>query len=73
MRDARSELMLKRLFVDRAGRDPARLLAAQRERLNVQAEELEAALAAAEGFARTLALWRLESTRAAIRFVSAAG
>ncbi len=73
VRDARSALMLKLLFLDRAGRDPAPLLAAQHERLSAQAGELEDALAEAEGFARTLALWRLESTRAAIRFVSAAG
>ncbi len=71
VRDARSELMLKLLFLDRAGRDPGALLVAQHERLSAQAAELETALAAAEGFARTLALWRLESTRAAIRFVSA--
>jgi DNA-binding PadR family transcriptional regulator len=71
VRDARSELMLKLLFLDRAGRDPAPLLAAQHERLSAQAGELESAVAAAEGFARTLALWRLESTRAAIRFVGA--
>jgi PadR family transcriptional regulator AphA len=73
VRDARSELMLKLLFLDRAGRDPAPLLTAQHERLGAQAGELEAALDAAEGFARTLALWRLESTRAAIRFVSGVG
>ena len=73
VRDARSELMLKLLFLDRAQRDPAPLLTAQHERLSAQAGELESAVDAAEGFARTLALWRLESTRAAIRFVSAAG
>jgi DNA-binding PadR family transcriptional regulator len=73
VRDARSELMLKLLFLDRSGRDPAPLLAAQHERLSEQAGELESALAGAEGFARTLALWRLESTRAAIWFVAAAG
>jgi DNA-binding PadR family transcriptional regulator len=73
VRDARSELMLKLLFLDRAGRDPDRLLTGQRERLTTQERELESALAAAEGFGRTLALWRLESTRAAIRFVAGAG
>ena len=69
MRDARSELMLKLLFLDRAGRDPGELLAAQRERFAALAEQLEDTLAAAEGFAGTLALWRLENVRAAIRFV----
>ena len=33
VRDARSELMLKLLFLDRAGSDPAALLSAQHERL----------------------------------------
>jgi hypothetical protein len=32
VRDARSELMLKLLFLDRRGVDPGRLLDAQRER-----------------------------------------
>jgi DNA-binding PadR family transcriptional regulator len=69
VRDARADLMLKLLFLDRAGRDPAPLLVAQRERFAAIAAELEKA--EAEGFARTLALWRLENTRAAIRFVDA--
>jgi len=71
MRDARSELMLKLLFSDRAGRDPGALLTAQRERFGVLAAELGEAVERAEGFARTLALWRLENVRAAIRFVEA--
>ena len=69
MRDARSELMLKLLFLDRAGRDLGALLAAQRERFDGLASELAEAVEGAEGFARTLALWRLENTRAAQRFV----
>ena len=73
VRDARSELMLKLLFLDRAGRDPRTLLVAQGERFTAIAAELEAAAEEAEGFARTLALWRLESTRAAVRFVEGAG
>ena len=71
VRDARADLMLKLLFLDRAGRDPAPLLEAQRERFAAIARELESV--EEEGFARTLGLWRLESTRAAIRFVEAAG
>jgi PadR family transcriptional regulator AphA len=67
VRDARADLMLKLLFLDRAGRDPAPLLRAQRERFALIAAELEKV--EEEGFARTLALWRLENTRAAIRFV----
>jgi hypothetical protein len=67
VRDARADLMLKLLFLDRSGIDPAPLLVAQRERFEAIAAELEKT--EEEGFARTLALWRLETTRAAIRFV----
>jgi DNA-binding PadR family transcriptional regulator len=73
VRDARSELMLKLLFLDRLDADPSPLLDAQRERLLELDGELRATLAAADGFARTLALWRVESTAAAIRFVEALG
>lgn len=72
VRDARAELMLKLLFHHRAGTDPTPLLAAQRERFAALAQELEAAVEDAEGFARTLVQWRLETTRAAVRFVDAA-
>jgi len=72
VRDARADLMLKLLFLDRAGADPATLLAAQRARFAELAAELEAAATEADGFARTLALWRLETTRAAVRFVERA-
>ena len=75
VRDARSELMLKLLFLDRAGRDPGtRCSTPRRERFAAQAAaSCEARLDEAEGFDRTLALWRLENTRAAIRFVEAIG
>lgn len=69
VRDGRSELMLKLLFLDRRGASPEPLLSAQRERLLELERDLRAALEGAEGFARTLALWRMESTTAAIRFV----
>ena len=71
VRDARSLLMLKLAFLDRAGRDPAPLLQAQRAGLVVAEAGLAARAAEAEGFERTLALWRLESTRALIRFIDA--
>ena len=73
MRDARSELMLKLLFLDRRGADPDALLDAQRERFLEHERELRATLDDAEGFARTLALWRVENTSAAVRFVDALG
>ena len=71
LRDARSELMLKLLFLDRRAADPGPLLAAQREWLVEREDGLRAEVRDAEGFARTLALWRAESAAAAIRFVDA--
>ena len=69
VRDARSLLMLKLLFLARGGGDPAPLLHAQRARFAELAERLTEAVDGADGFDRTLALWRLESTAAALRFV----
>jgi PadR family transcriptional regulator AphA len=71
LRDARSELMLKLLFLDRRAADPSPLLGAQREWLVAREGELRAGLGDAEGFDRTLALWRAENASAAIRFVDA--
>jgi len=71
LRDARSELMLKLLFLDRRAADPSPLLAAQREWLVAREEELRAVVDASQGFTRTLALWRAENATAAIRFVDA--
>ena len=73
VRDARSELLLKLLFLDRRGKAPDALLDAQRERFREQERELRSLLDAAEGFTRTLALWRVENTAAAVRFVDALG
>jgi DNA-binding PadR family transcriptional regulator len=69
VRDARSLLMLKLLFLARGDIDPLPLLHAQRDRFRVLAEALTEAVPGADGFDRTLALWRLESTSAALRFV----
>jgi DNA-binding PadR family transcriptional regulator len=69
VRDARSLLMLKLLFLSRRGADPEPLLIAQRERFAKVAEGLSTAVDEADGFDRVLLLWRLESTAAAIRFV----
>ena len=72
VRDARPLLLLKLLFLDRAGRDPAPLLRAQLEQLLPLERRLERRLGQSDGFERTLALWRLEATRAAIRFARVA-
>jgi tRNA (adenine37-N6)-methyltransferase len=71
VRDLRSELMLKLLFHDRAGLDPAPLLERQAVVLARTERALEEQLAAAEGFARTLALWRLSLCRGSLSFVEA--
>ena len=67
VRDVRPLLLLKLLFLDRAGRDPAVLLQAQLEELQPLETALRRRARTAAGFDKTLALWRLESTRAAIR------
>jgi DNA-binding PadR family transcriptional regulator len=69
VRDVRSALLLKLLFIHRAGADPAGLLAAQQDVLAPIEAGLAEGLDAAEGYDRTLLQWRLESCRAARRFV----
>lgn len=71
VRDARSLLMLKLLFLSRRDADPAPLLRAQREQFAALARRLSAAADAAEGFERGLLLWRLHSTTAAVQFTEA--
>jgi hypothetical protein len=68
VRDARSLLMLKLLFLTRRGADLEPLLTAQRALLSSQAERLSEAAERAEDFDRALVLWRLHNTRAAIQF-----
>jgi hypothetical protein len=69
VRELRSSLMLKLLFLSRRGADRSQLLARQRSVLDALVEGLEEAAGGAEGFDRVLYLWRLESARAALRFV----
>ena len=69
VRDLRSVLLLKLLFLSRARGDPSGLLRAQRATLEPIEAGFTARLDAARGFERTLVLWRLESCRAALRFV----
>jgi DNA-binding PadR family transcriptional regulator len=68
VRDARSLLMLKLLFLTRLKADLRPLLAAQREQFSILAESLSAAVEEADGFDRALLLWRLQSATAATRF-----
>jgi len=68
VRDARSLLMLKLLFLIRSEADLEPLLVAQREEFALRVRSLSAAAEQAEGFDRALLVWRLQSTDAAIRF-----
>lgn len=71
-RDARSALLLKLALLDRSGRDPGDLIAAQRETFAARVEQLRADAAAAEAgtFEHTLALWRVSSTQAILDFLA---
>jgi DNA-binding PadR family transcriptional regulator len=68
VRDARSHLMLKLLFLTRRGADSTSLLEAQRAQFASNAAGLSAALEQTTGFDRTLLLWRLHNTAAAVQF-----
>ena len=68
-RDVRSELLVKLALLDRAGRDPAGLLEAQRAQLIPVARALRERLADAAGFDRTLVLWRCETVSGTLRFL----
>lgn len=70
VRDARHLLLLKLLFLDRNGGDRAPLVRAQAERYGEIERRLERRLPEAEGFDRVLLAWRLESARAATRFLA---
>jgi DNA-binding PadR family transcriptional regulator len=71
VRDARSLLMLKLLFLTRRGENVAPLLSRQGEVCTAQAHQLASAAEDAAGFDRALLLWRLHSTRAVIEFTHA--
>jgi PadR family transcriptional regulator AphA len=69
VRDARYLLLLKLLFLDRRGGDPAPLVHAQTEAYGMIERRLQDRMPGAEGFDRVLLSWRLESARAALRFL----
>jgi DNA-binding PadR family transcriptional regulator len=70
VRDARSELLVKLLLLDRAGLDTRELLDAQAERIRPMLVGLREKLARAEGFDATLARWRLASAEALANFLA---
>ena len=69
-RDVRSELLVKLALLDRAATDPRTLLLAQQMRLAPVAAALDERLRAAQGFERTLILWRHEAMSATMRFLA---
>lgn len=69
VRDVRSLLLLKLILLHRAGLDAMPLISAQRARLVPVVDGLERTAAAAEGFERVLAQWRLASCRATVDFL----
>ena len=71
VRDARSQLLLKLVYTRRAGRDARPLLLAQQAALIAIEEALAARLASAADneTEQLLAAFRLETTRAVVRFV----
>jgi DNA-binding PadR family transcriptional regulator len=71
IRDARSLLLLKLLFLDRRAGDPRPLLDAQRAQFEGIAARLRTAVDQASGFDQTLLRWRLETATAALRFIEA--
>lgn len=70
VRDVRSLLLLKLALIDRAGRNPAALIAAQRARLEKLLTALEARSAGSVGFEDVLVDWRLTSCRGALDFLA---
>ncbi|WP_265442708.1 PadR family transcriptional regulator [Flexivirga meconopsidis] len=72
-REVRDALLLKLALLHRRGGDPRPLIDAQRAVFEMRARELGAAAAATsvDDFERTLLLWRLSSTRAALDFLNA--
>ena len=69
VRDARSLLLLKLLFLDRRHADREPLLRAQRACFESIAERLQGAVDQAHGFDQIVLMWRLETTTAALRFI----
>ena len=71
VRQIRSELLLKLALLDKAGENPAELLAAQRAVLEPIAQAIEARRAVSTGFDSTLLAWRRATAIAALDFLDA--
>lgn len=71
VRDVRSLLLLKLALLDRAGRDPAPLIDAQRTKVKEQIRSLRRSRRGCDGFERVLVEWRLAGSRATVEFLDA--
>lgn len=69
LRDARSELLLKLVFLERRQSDPAPLLTAQMEHFRDVQRAYETRLGTARGAEQLALEWRLEAVGAALRFL----
>lgn len=69
VRDIRSILLLKLALLDRRNGDPTTLLDAQRTVVEELLAGLEERHLRAEGFDQVVAVWRIESARAVLRFL----
>jgi DNA-binding PadR family transcriptional regulator len=71
LRDTRSLLLLKLLFLQRSGGDARPLLEAQRKEFEAVRASLRERRKTAEDFEPTIIAWRIESANAALRFIEA--
>jgi len=69
VRDVRSLLLLKLIFTERAGIDPEPMLLAQHGAIAAAVDSLEQRTSRSDGSERILLRFRLESTRAVLRFI----
>lgn len=69
VREGRSLLLLKLVFAERSCVDPRPMLIAQHDSITSAIESLEGRVLASSGVDRILLRFRLESTRAVLRFV----
>ena len=69
VRDVRSLLLLKLIFAERTGADPRPMLEAQHRAIAAAVSSLEARVRASGGGEAILIRFRLESTRAVLRFI----
>lgn len=69
VRDVRSQLLLKLVFAERTGIDPTRMLELQHAAVGAAVATLEEKVGSSSGTEAILLRFRLESTRAVLRFV----